>query len=188
MPPEGEDLSNHICLQSLALDRRIVPLSNFSGDFPSNPSLQLNETWEIVQHPPLRDDTLDKLIPHSMRETPTPPPRSGRGTSSNPSPASRGGHSQTPPPQPRRGLGEDYFSNPSPALRGRIKEGAERADSTEKSRWSFTALPSIPSHSVGGEFVSEPSRKWVGRLGVDLSASGREIVGGLSHRRCGVSG
>ena len=48
-------------------------------------------------------------------------------------------------------VGEDYFSNPSPkaSLWGRIKEGAEKADLTEESRWEVL-LPSPQSPPANG--------------------------------------
>ncbi len=56
----------------------------------------------------------------------------------------------TPPPQ-------------SSALWGRIKEGAKRVDLTGKRDEGFIALPTIPSHFVGGEIVGTASHFVRGR-------------------------
>ena len=49
-------------------------------------------------------------------------------------------------------VGEDNLTNPSPTKWGRIKEGAKRADTTEKSRWGFYCPPLnlLPQGGRGG--------------------------------------
>ncbi len=71
-------------------------------------------------------------------------------------------------PSPRRG--EDYPTISSPALRGRIKEGAERADQTGESGWCFWRPPLNPLPQGGR-----------GVCGWTLPQAGGEIVGDPSH-------
>jgi len=50
---------------------------------------------------------------------------------------------------------------------------------TEESRWSFIALPSIPSRRAGGEVVGESSRKQEG----EIKRFFRKMKGEMIHRK-----
>ena len=98
------------------------------------------------QHKILWEKTTFKPLPATRNDV-------EKNLPSNPPPQhemSRKTHLQTPPPQHEM-------------LWGRIKEGAEKADLTEKSRWGFIALPLIPSRTAGGELCVDSPISWEGR-------------------------